>query len=169
MHVNQSSFIAPPTRIAHTIALLLHDYCAIYEPPPTPRLHAIHHKMLVIAISCKGQGALAGVVPAAPWSVLGFWPIYNVYKIVRFITSTKFLCTNESSPAFLAHPHLHCPHYCGTIARDCCAINNIRPPPPPTTLSRQAARGQAGLTRAQPYNLPLESQVGVFPLGHHQR
>ena len=46
---------APPTRIAHTIALRLHDYCAIYGPPPPPLVHAIHHTILVMAISCKGQ------------------------------------------------------------------------------------------------------------------
>ena len=32
----QSSFDCSPTRIAHTIALLLHDCCAIQYPPPTP-------------------------------------------------------------------------------------------------------------------------------------
>jgi len=28
--------VSPPTRIAHTIALLLHDYYELYDPPPTP-------------------------------------------------------------------------------------------------------------------------------------
>jgi len=28
-------FNTPPTCIAHTIAILLHDYCAIYDPPPS--------------------------------------------------------------------------------------------------------------------------------------
>jgi len=28
--------LSPPTCIAHTIAKLLHDYCAIYDAPPTP-------------------------------------------------------------------------------------------------------------------------------------
>jgi len=46
---------APPTRIAHTIALLLHAYCAIYDPPPTALVYAIHHTILVMAISRKGQ------------------------------------------------------------------------------------------------------------------
>ena len=43
-----------PTRIAHTIALLLHGYCAIYDSPPTPLVYAIQHTILVMAISCKG-------------------------------------------------------------------------------------------------------------------
>jgi len=36
MCTNQSWFIPPPTRIAHTVALLLHDHCAIYDPLPRP-------------------------------------------------------------------------------------------------------------------------------------
>jgi len=40
---------------AHTIAMLLHDYCAIYAPLPTSLVYAIHHTILVVAISCKGQ------------------------------------------------------------------------------------------------------------------
>jgi len=46
--------IAPPTCRAYPIAILLHDYCAIYDPPPTPLLYAIHHTILVMAMSCKG-------------------------------------------------------------------------------------------------------------------
>jgi len=47
--------LPPPTCIARTIAMLLHVYCAIYDAPPTPLLYAIHHTILVMAISCKGQ------------------------------------------------------------------------------------------------------------------
>jgi len=35
--------IAPSICIAHTIAILSHDYCAIYDPRPTPLVHAVHH------------------------------------------------------------------------------------------------------------------------------
>jgi len=45
----------PPTCKAYPIALLLRDHCAIYAPLPTPPLYAIHHTILVMAISCKGQ------------------------------------------------------------------------------------------------------------------
>jgi len=45
----------PPTCNAHTIAVLLHDLCAIYDRPSTPLLNAIHHSILATAISCKGQ------------------------------------------------------------------------------------------------------------------
>jgi len=48
-------FAAPPTRKAYPIAILLHARCAIYAPPPTPLLYAIHHTILVITISCIGQ------------------------------------------------------------------------------------------------------------------
>ena len=47
--------LPPPTCIARTLAILLHVYCAIYDAPPTPLVYAIHHTILVIAISCKGQ------------------------------------------------------------------------------------------------------------------
>jgi len=44
-----------PACIAHTVAILLHNYWAIYDPPPTSFVYAIHHRIVVIAISCKGQ------------------------------------------------------------------------------------------------------------------
>ena len=46
---NQSSFYPPPL-------LLLHVYRAMYDPPPTPRLYAIHHTLLVMA-TVKGQAS----------------------------------------------------------------------------------------------------------------
>jgi len=55
VHESIIPFLPPPTCIAHTIALLLHDYCAIYDSPPTPLVYAIHHTILVMAILCKGQ------------------------------------------------------------------------------------------------------------------
>jgi len=43
----------PPTCIARAIAIVPHDYCAIYDPrPPTSLLCAIHHTILVMALSC---------------------------------------------------------------------------------------------------------------------
>ena len=42
-----------PTCIAHTVAILLLYHCAIFEPPPTPHVYAIHHTILCIAIACK--------------------------------------------------------------------------------------------------------------------
>ena len=45
----------PPSCKAYPIAILLHDYCAIYNPPTNPLVYAIHHTILTIAISCKGQ------------------------------------------------------------------------------------------------------------------
>jgi len=47
--------IASPTCIAHTIAIPLHDFCAIYDPSPAVLSNAIHHTILVTAISCNGQ------------------------------------------------------------------------------------------------------------------
>jgi len=50
-----SLYLPPPTCTAYPIAILLHDYCAIYAPPSTLSLYAIHHTILGMAISCKGQ------------------------------------------------------------------------------------------------------------------
>ena len=44
----------PPTCISHTVAILLHDYWALYRTSSNPLLYAIHHTRLVITISCKG-------------------------------------------------------------------------------------------------------------------
>ena len=52
-----SSSTPPPlTCKADPTAILLHDYCAIYNSPQTIRLYAAHPTILVMAISCKGQG-----------------------------------------------------------------------------------------------------------------
>jgi len=45
----------PPTCKVYPIAILLHNQCAMYALPPTLPIYAIHHTMLVMAISCKGQ------------------------------------------------------------------------------------------------------------------
>ena len=69
--------IAPSIYIAHAIAILLHDECAICDSSPDPLVYAINHTyiqywqcqcqyrvkanichtILVMAISCKGQCA----------------------------------------------------------------------------------------------------------------
>ena len=65
--------LPPPTYKAYPIAILLHAHCAIYAPPPTPPLYAIHYTILVLAISCKGQtGRRAG--RRKPWRV-------GIYKL----------------------------------------------------------------------------------------
>ena len=46
--------LPPPVRITHTTAILLRDFSAIYDPPPTFPLYAIHHTLSVLTISCKG-------------------------------------------------------------------------------------------------------------------
>jgi len=43
------------TCIAHNSATLLHDHCAIYDPPRIPLAYAIRHTILELAISGKGQ------------------------------------------------------------------------------------------------------------------
>ena len=50
-------FMAPPHSHYLTIALLLRDHCAMRRPSPTPPVYAIHHTILVMAISFKGQAS----------------------------------------------------------------------------------------------------------------
>jgi len=47
------SFVYPPP----VLPTLLQDHCTAINarPPPTPLLYAIHHTLLVMTISCKGQ------------------------------------------------------------------------------------------------------------------
>ena len=70
---NQSTFCCPsPTCIAYRIAILLHDYCAVY-PPTTPILYAIHHTLLVMAVSCEGQA------PVGLYTILPLAIFYDIY------------------------------------------------------------------------------------------
>jgi len=48
-------FPSPPALPA-LLLTRLHDYCARYDPHPTPIMAAIHHTILAVEISCKGQG-----------------------------------------------------------------------------------------------------------------
>jgi len=48
-------FTHPPNCDAHTAATVLHDYCAIYDTPPTPLVYAVQHTILAMAISCVGR------------------------------------------------------------------------------------------------------------------
>ena len=52
---NLLSFPAP-TCIAHPGVILVHGYWAVHPPPSDLPFYAIHHTILVITISCKGQG-----------------------------------------------------------------------------------------------------------------
>jgi len=46
------SVLAPRTCIVHTIAIRLRDYRTIYAPPPTLLVYAMHHTILIMAVSC---------------------------------------------------------------------------------------------------------------------
>jgi len=54
VHESIIILLHPLTCIARTIAIHLHVYCAIYPPPPTYLLYAIHRTILGMEISCKG-------------------------------------------------------------------------------------------------------------------
>ena len=73
--------LSSPTCKAYPIAILLHDHCAIYAPPPTPLLYGIHRTILAMAISCEDQvrarrgawfGPERGHAQAAQKHVFGF-------------------------------------------------------------------------------------------------
>jgi len=67
-------FIVPSICIAHTIAILVHDECAIYAPHPTPLVYAIYHTILAVAISCKAQAPIR--IPS--WEVRAHPNIYSL-------------------------------------------------------------------------------------------
>ena len=58
LHSSIILVLPPPTCFAHTIAILSYDFCAIYDPPTTTLLYAIHHTIVVMAISCKDQAGV---------------------------------------------------------------------------------------------------------------
>jgi len=73
---SMSSFYCyPPECNAYNIAILLHAHCTIYVPPPTLPLYAIHHTILMMAISCKGQLLSCPRVHAASTRVMSLAPL----------------------------------------------------------------------------------------------
>jgi len=60
--VNHPFIAPPPTCKAYPIVILLHAHCAIYAPPPTSLVYALHSTLLVMAISRKGQVKAASEV-----------------------------------------------------------------------------------------------------------
>jgi len=63
--VSHPCIAAPSICIAHTVAIRLHDEYAIYDirPPSEPLVFAIHHTVLAVAISCKGELLLGRYMP----------------------------------------------------------------------------------------------------------
>jgi len=55
MHESIVLSFLPHTYIAHTVAILLHDWWAIHDPFSISLLYPIHRTILVITIPCKVQ------------------------------------------------------------------------------------------------------------------
>jgi len=112
------SSLHPPLHLhcPHTIAILLRDYCAIYDLSPAPLLGAIHHTILAMAISCKGQCDTARV---------GWQPSRTAGRIGLYKIFLKKIVYARIQHPFITPAHLHHPHYCNTIAR------LLRPSDPP--------------------------------------
>jgi len=94
--------IAPHTCKAYPIAILLHAYFAIYAPPSTLFLYAIHYTILAMAISCKGQLAIHSY-PMYPSRVQVADPL------------PAGICVGRPSDHGLRGPHTrhHHPTFCG--------------------------------------------------------
>ena len=89
--------LPPPTTCkAYPTALLLHDCCAIYDPPSTPLLYAIHHTILAMTILCKGQRLLC-----RKDRCVTHWPLQDV----RLLRGCCAQINNPFAPPTL----LHCP------------------------------------------------------------
>jgi len=70
LYTNQSSLYCLPPLALPIIVLYYCTTCAIYDPPRPPLAYAIHHTILAMAISCKGQrGARLELLrPGGDWS-----------------------------------------------------------------------------------------------------
>jgi len=70
-------FIAPPTCIAHTVAIRLRCYCAIFAPLPTPHFHAIRiqYCALQYGVKAKALRPTGGVDAAQQIGLEGFNPL----------------------------------------------------------------------------------------------
>jgi len=116
---------------------LLQYYCPIIEqyttPPPNSRLYAIHHTILVITISCKGQTGMvypqrgAASVGGRRRSVRPPPSARRRLPDTRYAFTSRLLCTNQ--PSFYCPSRLHRPHGCNTIAIHYCAIVDPLPSP----------------------------------------
>jgi len=117
----QSSFYCPSICIAHILAIRLHYYCAIYDPHLTPLVYAIHHTILAVAISCKGQsprpsplcgspvdGALlSGVSSSCDMSTLSLdVPYLGMYPGMRVCTLRQRVCSPYPGPRVWWNVHL---------------------------------------------------------------
>jgi len=60
-----------------------------------------------------------------PRTRLAVWPLQDIVLLRSFCARINH--------SFIAHSHLHCPHYCNAIAR---LLRNIRSPPDPPLVCR---------------------------------
>jgi len=96
-------FIAPPTCIAHTVAILLQYYCAIFDPLPTPCFHVIHPTILLITISCKGQHAPYSTVAESVASREEMDPASLAHSVAILFHDYWAVYTPLSNPPFSRH------------------------------------------------------------------
>jgi len=95
---------------AYPIAILLHDHCAIYAPPATPLLYAIHHTILVMARSCKGQKTVQQKLEIGntkpdwdrPFVRQEAWPLQDIVYFGAYVHESTILAC--SPPTCIAHP-----------------------------------------------------------------
>jgi len=124
-----------PACIAHTVAILLHDYWAIYDPPSTPLVYVIHHTKLAVAISCKGQAKRRPLcqdrarvaqrlsssmyrhiersnIGVCAFSMSGLWPYVLLLSFAQvadlIIASSAFYCICTVIAVFAAYAYHAC-------------------------------------------------------------
>jgi len=90
MCTNQPSLHPPtPTCIAHPGAQLMHEHWEVYDSPSISLVYAIHHTLLVITISCKGQ------------------PNTRLTRTLETSISLTSSGSTNSTGSALEHPHAH--------------------------------------------------------------
>jgi len=91
-------------RINHPFIATFHLHCPHYcntiapllrniRRPPDPLVYAIHHTILVMAISCKGQ------TPNAPASGSSAWPSQYICWFIRGLCTSQYYSWHSTPPS----------------------------------------------------------------------
>jgi len=77
VHESIIFLLPPPTCIAHTVAMLLQYYCAIFDPPPTPRFLCHTPYNSVHSNSTWGIRIWIFLGEAHKWNIIAYPRIFN--------------------------------------------------------------------------------------------
>ena len=118
VHETSDLLFFRPACIAHIVAILLHDVWAVYDPPSTSHLYAIHLTRLAMVISCKRQAArcetvfaLSVVVGAAvPATVCRWWLCSRCPGVRRCLSGVNISPSPQVDSTHRQHTHTHDTH-----------------------------------------------------------